>query len=100
METLTLPVRPEWIQAARYVGHKDVRTWLRDVVDDFLETGPGRFFPILPLDWHRGAFQAIRTDDGNTFAPHEARGLVARCFGIYRGRDVIRTDPERDHEFT
>jgi hypothetical protein len=24
---------------------------------------------------------------------------VARCFGIYRGRDVIRADPERDTEY-
>jgi len=100
LDTLTLPARAEWLQAARYAGHRHVAAWVRSVVGDFLETGPGRFFPILPLDWHRGAFQAIRTDDGKTYAPHEVRGLVACCFGIYRGRDVIRADPERDHEFT
>jgi len=85
LDTLTLPTRPEWLQAARYAGHRHVAAWVRAVVGDYLETGPGRFFPILPLDWHRGAFQAIRTDDGKTYTPHEVRGLVARCFGIYRG---------------
>jgi hypothetical protein len=100
LDTLTLPTRPEWLQAARYAGHRHVAAWVRSVVGDFLETGPGRFFPLLPLDWHRGAFQPIRTDDGKTYGPHEVRGLMAGPFGIYRGRDVIRADPERDHEFT
>ncbi|HEX3529171.1 MAG TPA: hypothetical protein VH988_19100 [Thermoanaerobaculia bacterium] len=99
-DTVTLPTRPEWRQAAHYAGHRYVWTWLREVVEEFLETGPGRFFPILPLDWHRSTFKAIRTHDGKTYGPHEVRGLVARCFGIYRGRDVIRADPKHDHAFT
>ena len=100
METLTLPARPEWHQAARYAGHRHVAAWVRSVVGDFLETGPGRFFPILPLDWHRSTFKAIRTDDGKTYGLHEVRGLVAGPFGIHRGCHVIRADPERDATYT
>jgi hypothetical protein len=89
LDTIALPVPAEWHQAARYAGHRHVAAWVRSVVGDFLETGPGRFFPLLPLVWHRGTFQAIRTDDGNTYAPHEVRGLVAGPFGIYAGSYVV-----------
>jgi hypothetical protein len=84
-QTVTLPTRPEWLQAARYAGHRHVAAWVRSVLGDFLETGAGRFFPILPLDWHRSTFQAIRTADGHTYSAHEVRGLVSGPFGIYAG---------------
>ena len=89
LDTITLPVPPEWHQAARYVGHKSVSTWVRCVVEDFLEAGPGRFFPLLPLAWTRSTFKAIRTDDGTTYRPHEVRGLVAGPFGIYSGCHLV-----------
>jgi hypothetical protein len=88
-DTLTLPVPPEWHQAARYAGHKSVNTWVRSVVQDFMVTGPGRFFPILPLVWTRGTFNAIRTRDGDTFKPHEVRGLMVGPFGIYSGCHLV-----------
>jgi hypothetical protein len=100
LETVTLPIPPEWRAAARYIGHKHVAAWVRCVVEDFLETGPGRFFPLLPLVWHRRTFQAIRTADCTTYAPHEVRGLVSGPFGIYAGCYFIRTDPRREEGFT
>jgi hypothetical protein len=100
LDMITFPVRPEWRAAARYVGHRQVGTWLREVVDDFMETGPGRYFPILPLDWHRERFKAIRTADGHAYGPHEVRGLVACCFGIYRGCYRIGADRQYEAQFT
>jgi hypothetical protein len=100
LHTLTLTVPPEWRQAARYAGHRHVKTWLECVVEDFLETGPGRYFPILPLDWHRGAFHAIRTSDDVNYAPHDVRGLVAGPFGIFKGIYRIYADPLYQESFT
>jgi hypothetical protein len=100
LETVSLPIPPEWRAAARYVGHKHVAAWVRCVVEDFLETGPGRFFPLLPLVWHRGTFQAIRTADCTTYGPHEVRGCISGPFGIYAGCYFIRADPRREEGFT
>src|SRR5947207_1022239 len=100
LETVTLSVPSEWHQAARYVGHKHVQTWIECVVEDFLESGPGRFFPILPLEWHRGRFDAFRTVDGKDFAPQEVPGLIAGPFGIYKGTRFARTYPPSRIDFT
>jgi len=98
-DAVTLALRPAWQAAARYTG-RPVAAWIAAVVEDYLRNGAGRFFPLLPLDWHREGFKAIRTDDGKTYGPHDVRGLVACCFGIYRGCYLIRDDPAREPEFT
>ena len=90
LDTITLPVPPKWHQAARYLGHKNVRVWVRCVVEVFLETG-GRFFPILPLKWKRTTFDAIQAkwgQGGQEYAPHEVRGWTSGPFGIYHGCHV------------
>jgi hypothetical protein len=99
LDILTLSIPPAWSQVARYLGHRETRAWVRSVVADALESSPLRFVPILPLDWHRGTFQPIRTDDGKTYARLDVRGLVSGPFGIYRGGDLIR-EPERETGFT
>jgi hypothetical protein len=98
--TMDISYPPAWCQAARYAGHRHVRTWVHAIIEDFLETGPGRFFPLLPLVWHRGTFQAIRTTDGTTYGPHEVRGCISGPFGIYAGCYFIRADPRREEGFT
>ena len=86
LATITLSVPPAWHQAARYLGHKSVRVWVRCVVEDFLETG-GRFFPLLPLKWRRTTFDAVQTD-GHAYAPHEVRGWTSGPFGLHHGCHV------------
>ena len=100
LDTFTLAIPPAWSQVARYLGHRDTRAWVRSVVADALESSPLRFVPILPLDWHRGTFQPIRTDDGTTYAPQDVRGFVSGPFGIYRGCYLIQEDPKHEKGFT
>jgi hypothetical protein len=98
--TMDISYPPAWCQTALYAGHRQVKTWVHSVVEGFLETGPGRFFPLLPLVWHRGTFQAIRTADCTTYGPHEVRGCISGPFGIYAGCYFIRADPRREEGFT
>jgi hypothetical protein len=100
LDTLTLSIPPAWPQVARYLGHRDTRAWVRSVVADALESSPLRFVPILPLDWHRGTFKAIRTPDGAAYEPHDVRGLISGPFGLYAGGSFIRSDPRRETGFT
>jgi len=95
-ETITLPIRPEWRAAVAYLGHPDLAEWLGEVIDDFLETGAGRFYPLLPLAWHEQSFEAMRSTDGHTYTPHPVRGLVAGPFGVFRGSYISPTDPKLD----
>jgi len=100
MDTITLAIPPAWRQVALYLGHRDVRSWIRDVVGDILEVRPLRFVPILPLKWRQETFKVRRTTDGTTFAPHEVQGLISGPFGIYRGCYFIPAEPRHEHGFT
>jgi len=100
MDTITLSVPPAWRQVARYLGHRDVRTWIRDVVGDILEVRPLCYVPILPLVWRQEIFKARRTRDGESYAFHEVQGLISGPFGIYRGCYYIPAEPRHEHGFT
>jgi hypothetical protein len=96
---ISLQIPSAWLQIAAYAGHKDVRAWIRSVVDDVLETGPLRFVPILPLVWARATFKAVR-EESRVYALHEVSGWVSGPFGIYRGFYFMTEHPERDDGFT
>jgi hypothetical protein len=99
-QSFSLSVPPAWFQVARYVGHRDVRAWIRCVVEDALESPPLRFVPITPLEWHCETFKVNRTADGTAYALLDVRGLVSGPFGIYRGCYLIQEDPKRVKGFT
>jgi hypothetical protein len=88
--TMDISYPPAWCQAARYAGHRQVKTWVYELVETFLRIGPGRFYPISPLTWKRGTFQAIRTVDGTTYALHEVKGVISGPFGVYQGIYLVR----------
>lgn len=96
-ETVSLTIPPAWHQVAAYVGHKDVRVWIRCVVEDALEVAPLCFVPIRPLTWQRGTFQAIRTADGKIYGPHEVHRPGVGTLRHLPGRLLHLGRPEARH---
>jgi hypothetical protein len=70
-----------WLDLADYTGFSFDR-WLREIVHEYLTTGPGRLIPSPPIHFRRGTFEV----EG---AP--VRGYVGGPFGAYkqRGRFVF-----------
>jgi hypothetical protein len=96
METVSLPVPPLCHAVAAYTGFRDVRTFVLDVVEDYVFIGPGRFVPVLPLVWRMASFAVLLAAgvDSAELLRTEVSGLISGPFGIYRGKPWLPRSPK------
>jgi hypothetical protein len=97
METVSVPIPPLCYAVAAYTGFRDVRSFLLDVVEDYVFIGPGRFVPVLPLVWRMASFAVLLAPEGNVDGPlvrTEVSGLTSGPFGIYRGKPWLPRSPK------
>jgi hypothetical protein len=97
LETIALPIPPLCRAVAAYTGFRDVRSFVLDVVEDYVFTGPGRFVPVLPLVWRMASFHVLLAPEGNADGPlvrTEVSGPISGPFGIYRGNPWLPGSPK------
>lgn len=77
---ITLEVTFFWQEAARYTRHPSIEAWLKEVVWDYLDNGPGRFIPFFqPLHWEHKRFTVQIGEEAV-----RVLGYVSGPFAIYR----------------